>query len=108
MTDQEKFYPESVDLINERQLKIVWNDGVEMTYEMDKLRNSCTCATCRTSKEEGHFIITPAPKDQPLPKKYLFRDIEEVGRYAYLIKWQDGHETGIYTFELLREIGNKS
>jgi DUF971 family protein len=27
------------------------------------------------------------------------------GRYAYSIHFSDGHDTGIYTLELLRELG---
>jgi DUF971 family protein len=27
-----------------------------------------------------------------------------VGHYAYKITWSDGHDTGIYTFETLREL----
>ncbi len=27
-----------------------------------------------------------------------------VGRYAYKIVWNDGHETGIYTLEYLRSL----
>ncbi len=30
-----------------------------------------------------------------------------VGHYAYSIEFSDGHDTGIYTFELLRELGRK-
>ena len=28
-----------------------------------------------------------------------------VGRYGLRITWADGHDTGIYTFETLRELG---
>jgi DUF971 family protein len=28
-----------------------------------------------------------------------------VGHYAYTIAFSDGHDTGIYTFDLLRELG---
>jgi DUF971 family protein len=27
-----------------------------------------------------------------------------VGRYAYHIVWSDGHDTGIYTLKMLREM----
>lgn len=30
--------------------------------------------------------------------------IEPVGRYALRFQWSDGHATGIYTFEYLREL----
>jgi len=31
------------------------------------------------------------------------RDIKMVGNYAIQLVWQDGHETGIYTFDKLKE-----
>jgi DUF971 family protein len=33
-------------------------------------------------------------------------DAELVGRYALLIRWSDGHDTGIFDYELLRSLGN--
>jgi DUF971 family protein len=30
--------------------------------------------------------------------------VQGVGRYALQIAWSDGHDTGIYTFEHLREL----
>jgi DUF971 family protein len=30
-----------------------------------------------------------------------------VGHYAYTIRFSDGHDTGIYTFELLQELGRE-
>jgi DUF971 family protein len=31
--------------------------------------------------------------------------MKPVGNYAYTIAFSDGHDTGIYSFELLRELG---
>jgi DUF971 family protein len=31
--------------------------------------------------------------------------MQPVGNYAYTIAFSDGHDTGIFTFELLRELG---
>ena len=35
-------------------------------------------------------------------------DIAPVGRYAYHIVWSDGHDTGIYTLKMLRELENSA
>jgi DUF971 family protein len=32
--------------------------------------------------------------------------VEKVGRYAIQIRWSDGHESGIYPFRRLRDLGN--
>jgi DUF971 family protein len=33
--------------------------------------------------------------------------MKPVGNYAYSIDFSDGHDTGIYTLESLRELGNE-
>ena len=33
--------------------------------------------------------------------------MKPVGNYAYCIAFSDGHDTGIYTFEQLRELGHE-
>jgi DUF971 family protein len=35
-------------------------------------------------------------------------DLATVGRYAYSISWSDGHNTGIYTLRMLREMENSA
>ena len=32
--------------------------------------------------------------------------LRPVGNYAYSIEFSDGHDTGIFTLEFLRELGN--
>ncbi len=34
--------------------------------------------------------------------------MKPVGNYAYSIEFSDGHDTGIYTFEYLRELGREA
>jgi DUF971 family protein len=34
--------------------------------------------------------------------------MKPIGNYAYAIQFSDGHDTGIYTFELLRRLGQVS
>ena len=33
---------------------------------------------------------------------------QRVGRYGVRIRWSDGHDAGIYTFDMLRELANES
>ncbi len=34
-------------------------------------------------------------------------DVVPVGRYAIQIRWGDGHDTGIYTYDSLRRMGEE-
>ena len=41
---------------------------------------------------------------QLTPEQTTLVDLREVGLYALQPIWQDGHDTGIYSFDLLRKI----
>ena len=81
------------------RLRIVWGDGLEAEYVPYELRVLCPCAGC-VDELTGVRTLRPEMVDRdvyPLAIHY-------VGRYALQCVWSDGHETGIYTFEYLREI----
>jgi DUF971 family protein len=37
---------------------------------------------------------------------YKIKNIEAVGGYAVQVSWKDGHNTGIYSWEYLKKLGN--
>jgi DUF971 family protein len=41
----------------------------------------------------------------PLPTAEI-EGVEPVGGYALRFNWADGHRTGIYSFDYLRELGD--
>ena len=89
---------------DETTLKLVWNDGHESLYVADELRAACPCATCRTEREtaarSGGLRVLPADA----PVRAVLVDVQWVGWYAFRFAWQDGHDTGIYAFDYLREL----
>jgi DUF971 family protein len=85
-------------------LDIRWADGHASVYPLKYLRGECPCAACRTTREEARsnpFRVIGPNERPPVP---VITDIQPMGRYGMQIFWQDGHSTGIYTFEYLREI----
>src|SRR5438105_12926483 len=84
------------------RLIIEWNDGHRSVYAWKHLRDNCPCASCREehSKPADPFRILKANELVPLAPAA----IQPVGRYAYKITWSDGHDTGIFTLENLREL----
>ncbi len=83
-------------------LVIEWSDGKVCRYPWTLLRTNCPCATCREerNKPADPFRILKPQELAPLrPMK-----IRPVGYYAYQIDWSDGHNTGIYTLETLRDL----
>lgn len=91
---------------------IAWADGHTSHYAFDYLRERCPCATCgeeRRKKEEleGKFTSSGGALPQGLPifkPKPRARNARAVGHYALQMDFTDGHSTGIYSFEYLRDI----
>jgi DUF971 family protein len=91
------------------RLLIEWSDGQRREYGPRELRESCPCATCREQRAEppkpkSTMTLLPvltAAEARPL----TIEGMRPVGNYAYSIAFSDEHSTGIYTFELLRELG---
>jgi ATP-binding protein involved in chromosome partitioning len=82
-----------------QQLRIKWKDGAESLLNAFDLRASCHCATC-VDEMTGKKIV----KLESIPKDVWPVSISPVGRYGIHINWSDGHSTGIYTFERLRQL----
>jgi DUF971 family protein len=85
-------------------LAIDWSDGLRTFVTWQHLRANCPCASCieKRSKPPDPFNILSAQEvtaGEPTPVKMLPR-----GYYAYQIVWNDGHDTGIYSLELLRQL----
>ena len=83
-------------------LLIHWNDGHRSRYTWRHLRDNCPCAGCREErlKPPDPFRILKSNELVPLAPAA----VTPIGRYAYKITWGDGHDTGIYTLESLREL----
>lgn len=85
-------------------LVIEWNDGHHARHTWSNLRFNCPCATCRHEREQPpdpFRILKPSEISRgPLRPVAL----KPVGLYAYSIEWNDGHNTGIFTFDLLRSL----
>ncbi len=79
---------------------VLWDDGHESVYPHLHMRNLCPCATCRDMREEkGKEPYVMDGKTELVPKEIL-----PVGRYALQFVWDDGHDTGLYSYEYLRAI----
>ena len=101
--------PEKLQLVEPAMLRITWSDGQVRDYPVRELRDKCPCATCREERN--------APAPSPLQLKIVsdaetqplrIAAMKPVGNYAYSIDFSDGHDTGIYTLEYLRQLGQPS
>jgi DUF971 family protein len=83
----------------QRQLLLSWSDGHESVHHWEALRWACPCAWC--AGEGGQPGMLANRKSLSTEETTLV-NLEPVGRYALAPTWEDGHKTGIYTFEKLR------
>ncbi len=87
-----------------RALLVEWMDGQGQAIPFARLRGSCPCALCSGEMgRPGRFQIDPHLH----PGEDELADIQLVGNYGLKVIWADGHDTGIYRFELLRQIGDR-
>lgn len=90
-------------------LHITWSDGVIHHLRWSLLREKCPCATCRVKRDAPS---QPAPLLQVLKPEEAqplrATAMQPLGNYAYHIDFSDGHNTGIYSLEFLRQLGEES
>ncbi|MBI4586066.1 MAG: P-loop NTPase [Planctomycetes bacterium] len=91
--------PKEFAQITKEGLRILWKDGHESLYPFRHLRLRCSCAQC-VDEMTGKKRL----QEETVPLDVRALALSPVGRYAYHIEWSDGHRSGIYTFEYLREI----
>ena len=75
-------------------------DGYVAAFDLVELRLACPCATCRALGDRNE-VPWPRPSS-PLPLSIT--DAGFHGAWGVNIVWNDGHATGIYTFEYLRRV----
>jgi len=85
-------------------LAIVWNDGTESFLNLEKMRRSCPCAACGGEPDLTGKIVRPLVSYGP--RSFELRDVRIVGGYALQPVWNDGHESGLFTFGLLRSLSD--
>lgn len=96
----EAIIPVAIAQAGPDRLRIEWQDGHESLYAVRDLRLGCRCARC-IEELTGRPLLDP---DDVPPDVRPLR-ITPVGRYAVQFAWSDGHDSGIYSFEYLRELG---
>lgn len=85
-----------------RTLSMLWQDGREGDVDVRDLRLACHCARC-VEEMSGRALLDP----KSVRPDVAPRTITSVGNYAISIDWNDGHNTGIYSFGQLRVLGDR-
>ena len=107
----QQYQPKTLKRLGDAGFLVEWKDGHKSEYPFPYLRRMCPCAECSAIRHKGldvHSLFGPdgdgdfsliQVSDDVLPL-----DIQLVGRYAVQFRWSDGHSTGIYSFQTLKEM----
>lgn len=80
----------------DRAIVLRWAEDHTTAFEARSLRLACPCAGCR-EEMTGAPLLDPAT----VPDDVRPDALELVGAYGFRIRWSDGHDTGIFTYEAL-------
>jgi DUF971 family protein len=94
--------PRQIKQDGDTGLTITWADDTVCEYGAAELRRACPCAQC-VNEWTGQRMLKP----ETISDELKISDINIVGRYALNFRWSDGHDTGIYSFSYLRELGER-
>lgn len=102
--------PVGLQRVGEDVLEIAWSDGSRQHLRIRALRDACPCATCREKAEARRAAPrTSLPVLGPADARPAgIASMQPAGNYGYRIAFTDGHASGIFTFELLRNLGGAS
>lgn len=107
-----KKVPVEIKRNQDSSVAITWDDGALSLLPWEKLRRLCPCAECREKRGDTSHSAPLSPKKSN-PLKVISADLKEettlealwpIGSYAVGMRWADGHQTGIYTYQYLNEI----
>ncbi|MEM1212823.1 MAG: DUF971 domain-containing protein [Planctomycetota bacterium] len=98
------FWPEHLDLQRDRALTVRWSDGRVSVYPVLYLRRKSPSAEARAEREAMEAGPLAVLKDRGGAAALRAESMELVGNYALRVRFSDGHDTGLYTWDYLREI----
>ena len=87
--------------VEQQTFAIDWADGHHTVYPLDGLRRACPCAACR-GHERMHELPDPELFRLPSLMRWTALKVEAAGSIGLRLMWDDGHDTGIYSWERLR------
>lgn len=83
----------------DRTVSVTWAADHVGHYDIRSLRISCGCAAC-VNEFTGEPILDP----DTVPDDIGITALQAVGNYAVRFTYSDGHDTGIMTWQRLREL----
>jgi DUF971 family protein len=97
--------PENIQLIGE-EVAIAWSDGAETYLRQDALRAASPSAETQGERDIlGNQYGGGRGRDHSGVRVTAW---ERIGNYAIRFQFSDGHGTGLYTYDYLRNLGGSA
>jgi ATP-binding protein involved in chromosome partitioning len=96
MVAKMKRYPSSVEKGSEKTLSVTWSDGQKADLDVVELRRACVCAHCVDEHTREQILKAEDVAETVRPIR-----VRNLGRYALMIDWTDGHSSSIYSWDAL-------
>lgn len=90
---------ESVEVDRGSHVEVLFADGVRARFELAPLRRACPCADCNARRLREQPVAPWVDDGRPVTVTHA----EFAGAWGLDLDWSDGHSTGIYSWEKLRE-----
>ena len=84
----------------EQVLELTWPDGRVDRLPYRRVRGQCPCAVCVDEKTGARQY-----DESNVPQDIRLEGMEQVGSYAVRPSWNDGHSSGLFTWELFQNLG---
>lgn len=81
------------------KVTLIWTDGTRTSVSNRDLRLSCSCALC-VDERSGKRLL----QEKNIRADIAPRSVIPLGNYAIGIIWNDGHSSGIYPYNSIREM----
>lgn len=87
----------------EQVLELTWEDGRVDRLPYRLIRGECPCAVCR-DEWTGARNFDPAEVREDI----RLEGMEGIGSYAVRLAWNDGHSSGLYTWDALAKLAESA
>jgi len=84
-------------------LEILWKDEHVSRFPLFGLRKACPCVVCKGGHAQMSIPADPKVFFEKPTRIVHINQIVPMGNYAIQIHWSDGHNSGMYRWEVLRE-----
>ena len=99
-------HPRDLQVIGQ-ELAVKWDDGTESFISLRTLREHCPCAGCQGERDVMGNLHR-APKAPLTDASTRLKSVTGVGGYALRPVWEDGHHTGLFSYDYLKALADQA